>query len=420
MQTGKEDEAALLELSSADEWYAAINGVPVGPVRIGELRRKAALGAVTGESLVWQEGMEEWRPVKQVPELAALVRDAAATRGPSLGTPDPPNVRGSVIPPAPAPPSPSMRPGAARPTPPRPASERPAAAAAAARSNVVPITSRLATAEKLDDAPAIATPPPGTPASERFSIAPDPFSAPAPAASANAATPYRDPSPAPQPSVMQPQIIVQQQKAPPNFIGIGVILAFVVFGGVAAYAIFFKPPAPAPAPQIIYQQVPGGPTAAPAPTDSNAANDTAPVASVSSGKAGSSGRVASSAATKDAGVAQDLGGLLKGLGAGPSAAGGGPSGYSGTPLTSDQLQSIVQQHQVAVRRQCVDKGAGTVAASNETVQITIGPNGSVSSAVASGNDPVTGHCLENEIKRWQFPATGTTATVAVPFKFVRQ
>ena len=79
----REDEAALLELSSADEWYAAINGVPVGPVRVGELRRKAALGAVTDDSLVWQEGMEEWRPVKTIPELASLVtrgRDAAGFR----------------------------------------------------------------------------------------------------------------------------------------------------------------------------------------------------------------------------------------------------------------------------------------------------------------------------------------------------
>src|SRR5262249_13126925 len=44
-----------IELSVTDEWYVAINGVPVGPVRISELRRKAAVGAVTEESLCWQE-----------------------------------------------------------------------------------------------------------------------------------------------------------------------------------------------------------------------------------------------------------------------------------------------------------------------------------------------------------------------------
>ncbi|MCW5834736.1 MAG: zinc-ribbon domain-containing protein, partial [Labilithrix sp.] len=39
--------SASIELSVTDEWYVAINGVPVGPVRISELRRKAAGGAVT-------------------------------------------------------------------------------------------------------------------------------------------------------------------------------------------------------------------------------------------------------------------------------------------------------------------------------------------------------------------------------------
>ncbi len=138
MQT-KEDEAALLELSSADEWYAAINGVPVGPIRIGELRRKASLGAVNDDSLVWQEGMEEWRPVKTVPELASLVREAASTGRVSLVTPEPPNVaRASVIPPAP-----SMRPGPQRPSPPAGVGDRRVPRRAlrpAARSNVVPIT----------------------------------------------------------------------------------------------------------------------------------------------------------------------------------------------------------------------------------------------------------------------------------------
>jgi predicted Zn finger-like uncharacterized protein len=414
MQTAKEDEAGLLELSSADEWYAAINGVPVGPVRIAELRRKAAIGAVTEDSLVWQEGMEEWRPVKQVPELAALVREAATTRGPSLGTPDPPNVRGSMIPPAPQAPNASMRPGPQRPAPPRPASVAPPPPAA--RSNVVPITSRLATAEKLEEAPA----PAGSPTSARFSVAPDPFNAAAPAPAAPAAasaTPYREPSP----SVMQPQVILQQPKAPPNFLGIGAALMMVAFGGVAGYAVFFKPPAPVAPPQVIVQQMPAPQATATTPAGDTASNETAPAPSASTGKVASSAKVASNAGgARDAGAAPDLGGLLKGLGGGPAVGAGGPSQYSGQPLTSDQLQSIVSQHQLAVRRQCVDKGGGSVAATNETVQITIGPNGTVQGAVATGNDPVTGHCLETEIKRWQFPATGTTATVNVPFKFVRQ
>jgi predicted Zn finger-like uncharacterized protein len=90
------------ELSAADEWYVAVNGVPVGPVRVGEVRRKAAMGAVTEESLCWQEGMEEWRAIRTVTELAAVVREAA------MGG------RASALPPEPRPgvPSGPPRPGA--------------------------------------------------------------------------------------------------------------------------------------------------------------------------------------------------------------------------------------------------------------------------------------------------------------------
>ncbi len=416
MQTTREDEAALLELSSADEWYCAINGVPVGPIRITELRRKAALGAVTDDSLVWQEGMEEWRPVKTIAELSSLVRDAAANRGPSLGSPEPPNVRQSVLPPSPGGSGASMRPAPMRPTPPRPGSDRPAPlAASAGRSNVVPITSRLATAERLDEAPANApqTPaPPGTPQSERFSIAPDPFSAPA-AAAASTATPYREPAIA---AAAAAPIIVQ--KAPPNYMGIGAMLAIAAFGGVAAWAIFIKPPAVAPPAQVIVQQMPAPQAAAPTPTDAPP-TDTAPTGSAGAGKVASRG-TAAAAGAKDAGSAPDLSSLLGGLGHGPNVA--NPSGASGggVSLTADQIEPVVRSHSVGVRRTCWERGGSVVSSANETLTLTINGSGRVSNASSSGNDPITGTCLEKETRTWQFPATGATSTVAIPFHFVHQ
>ena len=150
----------LAELSAADEWYVAINGVPVGPIRIQEVRRKAALGAVTEDSLVWQEGLEEWRPVRAFTELAAVVLEAATSGRTSLLTPGPADVRPSPSsPPGPvgasnrpaAPPRSSVAPRApgASPSPSGVGPPRqnaigvsPApAGAAAARSNVVPFTS---------------------------------------------------------------------------------------------------------------------------------------------------------------------------------------------------------------------------------------------------------------------------------------
>ena len=114
------DERSLLEISTSSEWYVAINGVPVGPVRIAELRRKASTGAITEESLVWQEGMEEWRSLRIVGELAAIVQDGMSAERPSLVTPAP-----TSAPVAPRPPAPRgtcrPAPAVARPAPPPPA-----------------------------------------------------------------------------------------------------------------------------------------------------------------------------------------------------------------------------------------------------------------------------------------------------------
>jgi hypothetical protein len=408
VEKAKEDEAALLELSSADEWYAAINGVPVGPIRIGELRRKAALGAVTDDSLVWQEGMEEWRPVKTIAELASLVKEAASSGRVSLVSPDPPNVgRASVLPPAP-----SMRPAPARPTPPRPNSEPPTRTQTAARSNVVPITSRLATAERLDESAA-------EPASERFSVAPDPFSGGGAAAAAAAPPPAAAVAAAPPPASAQAPVIVQMPRQP-NYVGIGMILAMVAFSGVAAWALFFKAPAPvaAPAPPTtVYIHDPSAPAAQTA--DPNAA----PVASASSG-AKRTGPVAA-APKASASSAVDLNKLLGGApGSGPSnplAGLGNPSGpgpsTGGSSLSADQMETVMRAHSMAVKRVCGSIGGEA----KEVVHITIDGNGHVTKAQADGTNGSVGTCLEHEIRNWVFPATGaTTGPVDLPFHFIPQ
>jgi hypothetical protein len=42
------------------------------------LREKAAVGKVTLESLVWRDGFEEWKPLREFPELATVVEEASA------------------------------------------------------------------------------------------------------------------------------------------------------------------------------------------------------------------------------------------------------------------------------------------------------------------------------------------------------
>ncbi len=100
MQRDEEVSAPIdmSDLSPSDEWYVAINGVPVGPVLVAEVRRKAALGAVNEDSLVWQEGLDEWRPLRSFPDLAASVREVMSTGRSSL-LPAPLEGRTSNLPP---------------------------------------------------------------------------------------------------------------------------------------------------------------------------------------------------------------------------------------------------------------------------------------------------------------------------------
>lgn len=70
------------------QWYYSESGNQVGPVSEEELRSKIASGAVKSDDLVWHDGLANWQPVAQTPELAtALVASAPAEFGPPAGGP---------------------------------------------------------------------------------------------------------------------------------------------------------------------------------------------------------------------------------------------------------------------------------------------------------------------------------------------
>ncbi len=455
----KEEEISvaldLRELSAADEWYVAINGVPVGPVRVAELRRKAALGVVNEDSLVWQEGMEEWRPVRAVTELAAVVREAAAGGRVSLLTPPPPEGRPSSYP-GPAstrPPPASTRPGAPAGMSPRPQTpQKPSSlpAHATARSNVVPITSRLATAERLDEDATVIEPQPPAPM-----LAPDPFAgtsasappaasisaqlnaltatpAPGVAAAAALAAPAGPPLGAPVggPLYQAPFALPELQKKAPPFILIAMFVLAGAFGVTAAILVFKQAP---PIPQVVLT-VPSGaippatPTAAPtpttpdvAPTDSAAAATSGTPSSprvASRGGSGSRGGSSPTAATDP-----DLQSLIKGQTGGPSS--GGPGGSSGggggnATLSEAQVRNVVMSHSAGIKRTCWERTTSQVTSANIDVRISVAANGSVTSADATGNDPVIAKCIENSVRGWVFPPSDGPSTITVPFHFLRQ
>lgn len=49
-----------------NQWFYAVNDTQHGPVRVEDLYQKFTQGILTNESLVWQQGMDNWIPLKEV------------------------------------------------------------------------------------------------------------------------------------------------------------------------------------------------------------------------------------------------------------------------------------------------------------------------------------------------------------------
>jgi hypothetical protein len=65
-------------------WYYAQQGQQRGPVELPELQQLLSSGQVSGQELVWTEGMPQWQPAAQVP---AVTPPGAAV--PMPGVPQP-------------------------------------------------------------------------------------------------------------------------------------------------------------------------------------------------------------------------------------------------------------------------------------------------------------------------------------------
>jgi predicted Zn finger-like uncharacterized protein len=424
--------------AAGDEWYAAINGVPVGPIRLGEVRRKAAMGNINEDTLVWQEGMEEWRPVRALAELGELVREAAAIGRPSLLPPDgrssltgggrpvsrgaaPPAMRGATPPAGTAAPGNMFFPastskGSIGPTPGK--NEE--------NTVMVPLAmlAPRASEEDLKNAPA-------APAVEA-----DPFAGMTPSPAPVAARPaftngggrteasFFPPAPEPQASAsIAPEMVAGIPKPAKSAKAVGPLLmagVAVVFGSVITLAVVGKNSGPAPKAEtiVIYSSVP---VTGPAPTPESSAA----VAANGQKRTGGGGAPAAAGGAKPAasGGGADLSGLLGGNNRPmmPSVGGPGPGpGGGGGGLTQDQIEAVVASRRASVKRACLDRADPSVTNVKINVKATIGGNGLVQSASATGNDPTVARCVENNVKSWTFPASGGTSQLEIPFTLVRQ
>jgi hypothetical protein len=56
------------------QWFIAFGGTAHGPLAESALPDEARAGHLKRDTLVWREGMSDWKPASEVPELAfALV-----------------------------------------------------------------------------------------------------------------------------------------------------------------------------------------------------------------------------------------------------------------------------------------------------------------------------------------------------------
>ncbi|MFZ5894099.1 MAG: GYF domain-containing protein [Myxococcota bacterium] len=345
-----------------DEWFVGINGVPVGPIRLSELRAKAASGAVTKESLVWRDGFEEWRPLKSFPELVAIVEESLSSARASLPFPLPAagSAPSTLADPFAAPPPPSTTPAI------------------------------VAGGVSIDELQALRARPRTSPAAWLAMVVAVLF---------------------------------------------GITLGFVFFGRAdrSQHAAGDKPS------DTPVQTAPSAPAPAAAAQPEQKTQDDAQVISgdpKAPSKSGSgSGKTTVAKTETEPKTGTGKSGLgLSGLSAngtkGPSDSSGtsaGP-GSGGGQLDQAQLSSVVQRYTPSVKRSCWqpaldgrDKDAPTSA--RVSVAITISPSGSVQD-VNTGADPKgyrgLAQCIAGRVRGWQFPPSGGSTTVNVPFVFVAQ
>jgi hypothetical protein len=341
-----------------DEWFVGINGVPVGPIRLSELRAKAAAGAITKESLVWRDGFEEWRALKSFPELVAVVEEGlSSTRA------------AAVIPSGGQPGGPLTDPFAAT------------SAPTAAAPSPGAVTGPAVVTDDLDLAGL----------RRRSSTSPAAWIA----------------------------MVVA--------VLFGITLGFVLFGRNTQGGEKTDKPsgsgtAAAAAPEASVARV----NASPAAEELVVSGDTKTIAK-GSGTGSKTVPKAGEGDTKLSGGLKGLGlnGLSPGM-KGPTE--GGQSAPGTGQLDSGQLQAAVARYTPSVKRTCWQPALDTrdkdaPMSARVSVSITVGASGSVQD-VTTGGDPKgyrgLAGCIAGRVRGWQFPPSGGSTTVNVPFVFVAQ
>lgn len=366
-----------------DEWHVAIHDVPVGPMRRDEVARKIALNAIDRESLAWREGMDDWLPIRHIPELAALFPMAAP---PAAAISQPPAAPPSIAPPShPQPPAPQI------------------AAPPAARVDMAPVGSRQVMS--LDDysAPMEA---------EQLAVAVQQL---APESSAGSR----------QPGWAQMFLLVS---------GGAFILAL---GAILGVKLLAPQPAAAPVaaagPAPVETVAPKPPAQPPEEAESDVIElDMQPIdGQASTARRGTTTTPAANGDKAKAGgkeltaeqkelLARMGGGFDQGPNLKAPTESARPSAGQQGQLTAAQLSAVVLRGRKNLQR-CYEtalRGSQSGETVRLDVEIEVSPNGNVTVARASGKGlPGMDECITRTVKMWRFPSSGEATQTRFPVVF---
>lgn len=395
------------EPAAQEEWHVAINDAPVGPLRRDEVQRRIAQGLLQRESLAWREGMDDWMPIKHIPELVALFAPSAPV----------------------APPPAAL-------VAPLPVAAQPIVTAPAARSaEMAPIGGRtVVSAESFDEPPAQTQEPSEPPAEVAVATLDAPTVQPPPAAVAAQPMVAQEAPRGSAPGWAQMFMLVS---------GGAFILAAGAFLGVRVLAPSAAAPAPAPAlPAQVAAPAAPPPAAVPAeePQVEESANSvieldmqaidghattprkTTPSASESSADKKKTSGTNNNLTAEQRALLERMGG---GLDQGPSLrapteTSRSSSSQSQGQLTAEQLSSVVLSGRKNLQR-CYEtalRGASSQETVRLDVEVQISPSGSVTSVRANGKGlPGMEDCITRTVKLWRFPKSGEVTETRFPVVF---
>ncbi len=386
-----------------DFWHVAIHDVPVGPMTRDELGRKIDAGAVTPESLCWREGMDDWRPLGELPELAQLLR---RSREGHTG-------RGRVPPSVPA----------------------------HERSRPAPLPSDVEDQEEEGAEPTRVTeftpplPAPALPATGTSSVQGAASSSTAGGSSVTATTapglPGGVEAPHPTPSKGTSGITTG--------VAFGLLGGILLVGGPMLYNNTWGSSARTPAQQTASAPAPQTPprTAANSPVEfdmpaAEEARKPAREANAGAGKGGAARTAKNEPPPKPGGktLSDEQRRLLERMGGGSndpdlSKLGGGREDGAGSnqpTLTPQQLTKVVQDNKAQLQR-CYETalraaGGKQEAAIKISVNVVVGISGSTKSVSTQGEGlGVMTDCIRSSVKRWRFPQSGGESEFQFPLVF---